>query len=280
MTLETVTGTLAEAYKLLCPESILHADELMKKRRLHPITSDGDLRHQRFYTADGEIYFLQGQNRTPTLAITRGSSNPLFKDSTIDAYCQQLTKNHNYHPTIIDIGRALSASDTVVVDLTKLKLQKLDEEFSYLAIDTQKYKKLNSEEQKLAMRVYGKGKDFGLTMEMLAKVGIRETEVHVLNPDYVRTHATKISLGRASWLDYFSDISQFLAVIPDVYDHLAMRGVRREDVARSAGARKRKDALQSVRFPKMEEVLDVARPYIAQQLHSKFKRKLAERYKP
>ena len=228
MIIETVVGCLAETYRLLRPESILHVDELMKERR----TNEG-LRHRCLYTPDGEIYFMNG--KTPTLAITRRSSNPLFQDSTIDEYCQQLLKNKNYRPTSEETQRALHAPDTVVVDLTKLRLQKGDEEFSYLAIDTKNYKRLNSEEKKLAKRVHGQGKYFGLTMKMLANAriigtdaGVIETRVYVLNLDYVRLHVKENSLGRASWLGDFYGNSHFNVSARGMDDHLALRGVRRE----------------------------------------------------
>ena len=224
--IETVTGTLAETYRLLRPGSILHVDQLMKERR-----TNEELRGQWFYTPDGEIYFMDG--KTPTLAITRGSSNPLFQDSTIDKYCRQLFQNHNYRPTPDETSQALQAEDTVVINLTTLRLQKGDEEFRYLAIDTQKYKKLKSEEQKLAQRIYGKGKDFVQTMKMLADANIKETRVYVLSPDYVRTHAQENSLGRASWLLNFDYISLFGAIDRGVISRGRARGVRREDVARS-----------------------------------------------
>ena len=231
MTLETVTGTLAETYRLLRPESILHADELMKERR-----TNKELRSQWFYTAEGIVYSLQGENRTPTLAITRGSSNPLFQDSTIDKYCDQLIQNKNYRPTSEETLRALQAKDTVLVDLTKLKLQGNDEEWKHLAINTREYETLNSEEQKLAQRVYGKDDDFAQTMRMLADAGIRETKVWVLNPDYVRTHAQTSSLGRASWLNFFNNNSFFYAYDRIIINGGRVRGVRREDVARSAAS--------------------------------------------
>ena len=229
MTIESVIGTLTEVYKLLRPESILHADELMKERR-----TNIELRNQSFYTADGEVYSLQGEDRTPTLAITRGSSNPLFQDSKIDNYCPQLFNNRNYRPTPDETLRALQAEDTVLVDLTTLRLQKYDEEFSYLAINTEKYKTLNSEEQKLAQRVYGKDDDFAQTIQMLAGAGIRETKVYVLNPDYVRKHIKEGSLGRASWLNGFYGSSIFYADDRSVVNHYHARGVRRENVACSS----------------------------------------------
>ena len=229
MTIESVVGRLAETYKLLRPESILHADELMKERR-----TNEELRRQSFYTADGEVYSLQGKNRTPTLAITRGSSNPLFQDSAIDKYCQQLRENQNYRPTPDETQRALQAEDTVVIDLTALRLQGSEVEWRYFTVDTQDYKQLNPEEQKLAQRVYGKDNDFAQTMQMLADANIKETRVCVLSPDYVRIHATENSMGRASWLYYFCNNSYFIASELDVNIRNRVRGVRREEVARSA----------------------------------------------
>ena len=231
MTIETVVGLLAETYRLLRPETILHADELMKERR-----TNEELRNQLLYTADGLIYLLQGENRTPTLAITRGSSNPLFQDFKIDEYCQQLRENKNYRPTPEETSRALQAEDTVLVDLTKLELQGDDQESRHLTINTQNYNGLNSEQQKLAERVYGKGQDFGLTMRILADAGILDTRVFVLNPDYVCIGAKENSLGRASWLSSFSISSYFSAYgrIVNYRDHT--RGVRRDDVARSAAS--------------------------------------------
>ena len=224
-TIKSVIGPLAETYRLLRPESILHADELMKERR-----TSKRLREW-MYTADGGVYSLQGKNRTPTLAITRGSSNPLFQDSTIDNYCQQLRENKNYRPTPKETSRALQAEDTVVIDLTTLRLQKSNEEFSYLAVNTQEYNTLNSEEQKLAQRFYGKDDHFAQTMKMLAKADIRETSVQVLNPDYVRRHAQKNALGRASLLLDFDYRFGFKAGAYAIVDNpFGIRGVRRKGV--------------------------------------------------
>ena len=215
--IETVEGRLAETYRLLRPESILHADELMKERR-----TNEELRNKLLYTADGEIYSLQGKNRTPTLAITRGNFNPLFQDSKIDGYCEQLRENENYRPTPDETSRALHAEDTVVIDLTALRLQKSDEEDSYLAIDTRKYNTLNSEEQKLAQRVFGKGQDFVENMQMLADTGIRETRMYVLSPNYVVRDAKENSLGRASWLADFNSNSYFVALGSNVDVHIVI----------------------------------------------------------
>ena len=79
MTLETITENLRDAYRHLQPGTMLHADQLMKERRLNPITSTGeDLRDQWFYTADGAIYFID--NGVPTLALTREAHNPVLQN--------------------------------------------------------------------------------------------------------------------------------------------------------------------------------------------------------
>ena len=231
MTIETVVGTLAEVYKLLRPKSIRHVDELMTERR-----TNEKLCGQWFYTADGEVYSLQGEDRTPTLAITRGSSNPLLQDSTINRYCRELLQNKNYRPTPDETLRALHAQDTVLVDLTKLRLRIVDEEFSYLAIDIKKHTTLNPEERTLAQRVYGKDEDFTQTMKMLADSGIGETRVYVLNPEYVRTHAQESPLGLSSWLSNFYFSSGFGANGRNINCHGRARGVRREVVVASESA--------------------------------------------
>ena len=219
--IETVVGCLAGAYRLLRPGSILHVDELMKEK-----ITNSKLHDPWFNTADGLVYSLQGEDRTPTLAITRGSSNPLFQDSKIDKYCQQLLQHQNYRPTSEETQRALQAKDTVLIDLTTLILQKGDKESSYLAINTREYNTLNPDEKRLAQRVYGN--DFAQTMAMFVDAGIRETRVYVLNPKYVYIHAQESALGRASWLSNFSTNSLFNANGRDVDDHNALRGVRRE----------------------------------------------------
>ena len=238
MTIETVEGRLASAYRLLRPETILHVDELTKERRTNSVTPDGNLRNQWFYTADGEVYSLQGEKNIPTLAITRGSSNPLFQDSTIDVYCQQLLENNNYRPTPEETERVLHAEDTVVIDLTRLTLQKGDKESSYLAIDTGEYKTLNSEEKKLAQRVYGKDYGFTQAMTMLADAHIKETRVWVLNPEYVRIYAQESPLGRASWLYNFHYNSDFDTSDRCIGGCSRARGVRREVVVASKSSEK------------------------------------------
>ena len=308
MTLKSVIGNLRDMYRYFDPESILHVDQLMNERRTNPVTPDGNLREQSFQTADGQIYFLQGKNNVPTLAITRGSFNPLFQDSKIDEYCKEMagvvakSRDSRYYPTPDETLRALHAEDTVVVDLTKLRLQGNNAEFIYLAIDTSKYHTLNSEEQKLAQRVYGQDDNFTQTMTMLADAGIRETQVYVLNPydvGLLHNYRNNFSAGWASVLRNFKDYSIFT---PMTYycDHASYssyylefpmhsRGVRRGTVAQSFQSdgyaiiepeSPVPTAPAEIKVPDMEEILALSRKYFPPHNLLAFEKDLRERYKP
>ncbi len=229
MSLETITGNLRDGYKQFQLGTMLHVDQLMNERR-----DNADLRNQWFYTADGMVYFLDGVNKTPTLAITREAYNPVLLH--IDNAFEQLTKNKNYHPNIRDVQRALAAPDTVFIALPNLRLfQPNYSLFQCLALGTtpSKYSKLNYEERKLAERVYGQGEDFAQNMEMLKKAKIGETRIFVLNPDYVRKHAENGAVALASslgTLDY--GISDFSAIVRGVDIRNRVRGVRKEVIVK------------------------------------------------
>jgi|GEM_PF-1639707 len=230
--LETIRGNLRNAYKKLQPGTLCHVDELTTERRTNP-----DLRSQWFYTADGNVYSVD--NGTPTLHITREAANPILNN--IDDAFTQLTTNGNYKVLQVDFDAVKSAADTVTIDLTKLTLQGNDPEWCYIKIPTKTpsvmnkgYNKLNQEERKLAERVYGQGIDFVENMKMLKDVGITETRVYVLNPTYVQEKATESPVGRASWLNIFDSNSSFGAVDRNISDNNRVRGVHREEVARSA----------------------------------------------
>jgi len=230
MTLESITGTLRDGSRQLQPGTMLHVGELMKERRTNPITPEGDdLRTQWFYTADGQVYVMNGKN--PQLAMTRGSANPLLQEATIYTYCHQLLNDKNYRPTTEEVQRVLEAPDTVLINLSELRLSGNDKEWRYLAIDTSKYKKLNDEERKFAERVYGQGDDFRANMKMLKEANIAQTKIYVLSPDYVQEHAQESALGRASWLLNFNYNSNFSAGGRNISNSNRVRGVRREVIA-------------------------------------------------
>lgn len=242
MTLETITGNLRDAYKQLQPGTMLHVDQLMNERRLNPLTETGeDLREQGFYTADGEIYFLDGRNKTPTLAITRETHNPVLQH--IDDASEQLVNNHNYLVSQSAVEQALAAPDREIIVLPNLRLSGDGAEWRYLEISTSpsKYAKLNDTERRFAERVFGQGDDFPANMEMLKKAKISETKIYVLNPDYVRKHASESAVARASWLGNFGDNSSFSADDRSINNHNRVRGVRRNanEVSKEAPAGRR-----------------------------------------
>ena len=192
---ENITGDLRE-YKQLVPGTFKHVDQLMKERQ-----TDESLRSQWFYTADGELYFLK--DKKPMLAITRESDNLVLRH--IDDAFTQLTKIGNYLVDKTEAQASIESKNTVLIDLSKLRLSDGDSEYKCLVIDTKNYaKKLNSEEKRLAKRVYGSGKDLAANMKMLNDAGISETRIYVLNPEYIQKKAQNGPLGRASWLDYFN----------------------------------------------------------------------------
>ncbi len=215
-TLETIMGNL-RAYARLQPCTMLHVDQLMHERRTNP-----ELCNQAFYTADGELYFLQGG--TPTLAITREKDNLVLRH--LDDAFTQLTTANNYRPDVQEAQQSIKAKETVVIDLTKLRLQGNEVEWQYLGISTTEYDKLNPEERKLAERMYGQGDEFGASMALLKEARIQETRIYVLNPAYVQKEAAQGPLGRASLLFKFSDISNFVADDRNVGSSNRLRGVR------------------------------------------------------
>ncbi|MEK6853073.1 MAG: hypothetical protein AABX64_00115 [Nanoarchaeota archaeon] len=231
MTLETITGNLRDAYRQLQPGTMLHADELMNERIDNP-----KLRDQWFYTADGEVYFLKGKNKTPTLAMTREAHNPVLQN--IDAAFEQLINRRNYPVPQADFKQALAAPDTTLIALPKLRLSVYNAEFSYLPIGTTpaEYKTLNAEERTFTERVFGQGDDFVKNMEMLKNARIDETRIYVLDPKYVQKHASHGAIARVSWLYSFGDDSIFDAIDRDIYVHNRARGVRSGSEATEAPA--------------------------------------------
>ncbi len=202
MILENIVGNLRDAYKQAVPGTVLCVDQLMKERITNP-----ELRNNLFYTADGEVYSMDG--KTPTLRITREASNPILKN--INVAFDQLMRKWNYFVPFAEFEAVKAAPDTVVIDLNQLKLQDDDSEWRYLAVDTSRpLGKYNAEEQKLLERVFGVGDDYTRVMEMLrtSRLRIRQTRVYVLNPWYVTMKGANI-IGRASWLGCFLNYSYF-----------------------------------------------------------------------
>ncbi len=224
MALETIVDNLRNGYKQLQPGTMLHVDQLMKERR-----TNSKLRDQSFYTADGELYFLRGKKKTPTLAITREKDNLVLRH-LMGAFTK-LTTTDNYRPDVQEAQQSIDAPETVLIDLTKLRLQGDEAKWRYLGISTTEYhrlfRRLNPEERKLTERVYGQGDEFGLSMALLKGAGISEARIYVLNPVYVKKEAKQGPLGRAPWLDDFGRNSSFDSYDRSVGGSNRLRGVRR-----------------------------------------------------
>src|SRR3989344_3792754 len=281
MSLETITGNLRDGYNQLQPGTMLHVDQLMNERR-----DNAELRNQWFYTADGEVYLLDGARKTPTLAMTREAHNPVLLN--IYAAFEELTQKQNYRPTPADVQLALAAPDTVLIALPNLRLNKHDAEFSNLTVGTTpaKYNKLNDEERKFAERVYGQGNDFVLNMKMLKDAGISETCIWLLNPEYVQKHAAKGAIARASWLDDFNNYSQFGANDRYIDGHGRVRGVRRgasvseQSGAAGAGAQKNKGPYRENAFvgPSFDEILEYSASYVPEVVREQYEAGLRKLY--
>ena len=211
MLLKIVTGKLREVYKKIVPGTMLHVDQLMNERR-----TNKELCSQSFYTADGVIYFLNGARKVPVLVMTREVHNPLLKKNNGDF--AQFAVKENYPVLQSDFEQALIVPDTVLITLPNLRLRKNKTEWCYLAIGTTsaEYTRLNSEERKLAERVYGQGKDFTQNMKMFKDSKISETRIYVLNPAYVRKHARDGAIARIPWLNSFNGNSFFSASDRDI----------------------------------------------------------------
>ncbi len=280
MSLETITGNLKEGYKQLQSGTMLHVYELMNERR-----DNHELRTQWFYTADGEVYFLDGVRKTPTLAMTKEAHNPVLQN--IDDAFDQLTGKGNYTVLDQDFKQALAAPDTLLITLPNLRLSKHDAEFSYLPFGTTpaKYAKLNDEERNFAERVYGQGDDFAKNMKMLKEAGIGETRIWLLNPEYVQKHAQEGAIARASWLSNFNDSSRFSADDRGINDHDRVRGVRRGSEAtgvpaghgaQKSGSPYRENARVG---PSFDEVLAYSASYVPEVAREQFEAGLRNLYK-
>ncbi len=222
----TINGPLAQTVPQLQLETVWHADQITNARR-----TDEPMRNQWFYVADGAMYALEG--KTQFLFMTRGYANPVLNN--IGEAASQLLTSGNYIPSSEEIVAAHAAPDTLKINLLGLKAKNDGGEFSYFTINTQK-PQLSGVQRPLAERIYGRGDDFGQNMKMLAKAGISETRVYVLNPDYVNTHVQQgRAIARACRLRSFGLDSVFYAYGRIVDYRIALRGVRRAEVAAEGG---------------------------------------------
>lgn len=232
-------GRLLDIAKQVDLNTVQHAREIQKSR-----LTDKDLRGMWFWTADFPLYTVE--NMEVVLYLADRENNLIFKN--LDDSINQLRNKNNYFPKDSDIGAVINSTSTLKTELSDLKLQKFDNEWSYFEISTtsktedkkHNYDSLNSAQRAITERVHGLGEDFNKTMKMLNESGIATTRVYVLNPDYVKktliSNDAK-SLARGSFLNSFNNYSNFNAFNRNVdFNDGRLRGVPLE--ARSAEAQK------------------------------------------
>lgn len=155
-------------------------------------------------------------------------------DDTVNSSYDQLVHGHNYRPDLTEAVTARNARNTVVVRVDRLRLSGNGTEWLYLGIRTEDgfiktkdgYQAPTEEEVKVLTRL---GYTF-CNLKLLKGVGIDNTLVHVLNPEYVQKEAAKDSthnsLWRGSWFGSFGDFSGFCGVRV-VHNSNSLCGVRR-----------------------------------------------------
>ncbi len=290
--LESIPGDLL-AYKKLEPESMLHGYEITTERRTcTDERARAELKNNPFYTADGQLYTKQ--KKEVLLGITMLPQNLVLRN--IDEAYRQLKETGNYFPLAEEAKVSFEHVDTTVIDLKSLELVKDNDEYGHFEINPQKMRKLNTQQEKVAKRLFGPDEEnFGLNMEMLAEAG-KSPWVFALMPDYVQRTlkaSDKQYLGLASWLSDFGVNSYFNAGDRYVGDRNRVRGVRRGASAASqreelpAGRAPEKGAVPSapvvaseIRTPTLEDVLGYAAPFVADRNKSEFEQGLRKLYKP
>jgi len=239
MSLEKITkqGKLVDVFPLFDRSTIQHSDEIQVDRftEIDVKENDAVLPNQWFWTADFPMYMME--NKEAVLYMGRNKDNLVF-DNIVEATTQLREKNNYFINDRKNIDSVVNSDTTLKVVLSDLNLKKLDGEWSYFEISTEKYDKLNTSQRTLAERVHGKGQAFKNSMNMLHKAGKSITRIYVLNPDYVKKNVPENgAIARASALNGFNNNSNFNA--SNRYVDLSNRRLRGVPLkARSADVQK------------------------------------------
>jgi len=247
--IETIQGNLLNAYKQLQPGTMLHCDELVKERLNTPPkeltyeqllnTPPKELTYEHFWTwtADGALYFTQGKERTPMLAITRRAHNQLLQNLD-ERLFYSIIQNGMYHCSEEIVQNTLAAPDTQAFDLTELDLElkfprkavtRVDLSHNYrLRLDEENRGgedlRMPKTERRLLERIFGQGKDLRDALEWMAvSAEERQVRIEVLNPEYVE----KIVESRGPfWMASSICGAYFSAARTDLHmDYHSARGV-------------------------------------------------------
>ena len=217
---------MAAGYKQLEPASFQTSAELTTERRTNEA-----LRNRWFYTANFSVYAIEEGKEY--LYFGEKAGNPIL--GNIEEACRQLINNYSYRVNTAEMDAIKEAEKSGLVlrlEMDKLGLKELNDEFSYLEIDTENPDKLNPSQRDLAEAAYDKGNDFIENMKMLSGQAynntrkIRTTRIYVLNPKYVRKEAKNGAIARAGFIDDFDNNSDFFAYGRVVGNKTRLRGGR------------------------------------------------------
>ncbi len=213
-------GPLGKTYPQLESNTIRHSNEITNERRLNK-----ELREKFFWTADFAMYTFEEDKIY--LNLTTRENNLIFKN--IEETTEQLIKKDDYKKE--DIETVINSKNTLKINLSDLKLERYNKEFSYFEIDTTDYDgTLNQAQRKIAERAYGQGDDFKKNMKMFKDNDVNITRIYALNPNYVYDllgyGKNGDVIGQPCRLGSFAGYSSFTAIGGFVSGHdSCLRGV-------------------------------------------------------
>lgn len=222
--LETIVGTLTDAVRKFKKGTFQTSAEITTERKTNKYFGEG-----RYWTANVGV-FEHNEDGTLSYYIGDRTAFNAVAVKNIDEFCGQLSSNRNY--TLTDNQRkSLSGLERqghiVKVDPSDLSLQGDKNESQYFEINTRDYSSLTKSQRALAEMVYGADNEFNKNMEGLAKSGVSNVQIYVLNPEYVKSNVKKGSaVARACRLYNFSNNSNFSAIERGVNIQWALRGVQ------------------------------------------------------
>ena len=231
--LEIITGNYLEAIQAAIPETIQTSAELQKARVEFNFRGDTSL-NKVFYTANVPLYGVE--NGKPFLLFGEREVFLRLYVPKIEEVCRQiLSSSKGYVIPDADkawaLGEGIRSNALKRFDLAELIETKHDKGYGYFTINTNNCAQLNGAKRKLAELIHGQGNDYFNAFKMFEDKGISETKVWLLNPDYVISTARNNLMGRASWLDFFGNDSNFVAIGRGIYGSGRVRGVRHGSAA-------------------------------------------------
>lgn len=229
------------------------------------------LQNEWFYVADGSVFYRDQENGVLSWAHADGEHNLIIQPQYLEGALRDLPTTQIFRPdTAQESWDAIKNRSTKRFSLSDLELVRENDEFSFMPIKTGKYDALSLVQQKAASSVGFIPKN----VAYLKQKGIKETRLWLLNPKYV---AQVLAGGedpfwRASWLNFFDDLSSFNADGRgvDLVDRL--RGVRRgASVSEPVNVRPQGDATKNVELRSLDDVLTCLDNFVSPAIKDKLK---------